>query len=347
MTLGQDTAVASPKPNATVAPGSPRAGSRHLRPGSLVQVRSEAEILSTLDPEGRLGGLPFMPEMLPYCGRRFRVSRRIEKLCFEAPAMEMRAFPANDVVVLEGLRCSGTAHGGCQNACMLLWRTAWLRDLPDDPADQGSVEHGRRDLGLAMRLHQTTQAAGRFVCQATSLRQATVPLSRTGRLWKCVRDVAAGTRTAASMLGWIVSPLGRKLRRRVRGEWPRGRLSRTPTEALHLQPGEWVEVKSLAEIVATLDGQGRNRGLHFSEDMAPFCGLRFRVRNRLDRMIIEASGEMREVRNTVVLEGVQCGCVFAVGGCPRGLLQYWREIWLRRVPAPASAVSRPSESSPR
>jgi hypothetical protein len=41
--------------------------------GSLVEVRTPDEIIQTLDAEGALDHLPFMPEMLEFCGRRFRV----------------------------------------------------------------------------------------------------------------------------------------------------------------------------------------------------------------------------------------------------------------------------------
>ena len=57
---------------------------RHdLMPGDLVEVSSAAEILSTLDATGTLGKLPFMPEMLAFCGREFRVSRRAFKTCVD------------------------------------------------------------------------------------------------------------------------------------------------------------------------------------------------------------------------------------------------------------------------
>ncbi len=49
-----------------------------LRAGDLVEVRSEDEILRTLDSRGTLDSLPFMPEMLPFCGKRFRVSKRAD-----------------------------------------------------------------------------------------------------------------------------------------------------------------------------------------------------------------------------------------------------------------------------
>ena len=40
-----------------------------LSPGDLVRVRSAAEIFRTLDAEGSFDNLPFMPEMVQYCGR--------------------------------------------------------------------------------------------------------------------------------------------------------------------------------------------------------------------------------------------------------------------------------------
>jgi hypothetical protein len=36
--------------------------------GQLVEVRSSAEIAATLDANGKLDGVPFMPEMARYCG---------------------------------------------------------------------------------------------------------------------------------------------------------------------------------------------------------------------------------------------------------------------------------------
>ena len=41
-----------------------------LRVGDLVEVRSADEIMATLDERGELENLPFMPEMLKFCGQR-------------------------------------------------------------------------------------------------------------------------------------------------------------------------------------------------------------------------------------------------------------------------------------
>src|SRR6267142_1519493 len=55
---------------------SPASHSLGLRAGHWVEVRSADEILATLDDRGALDALPFMPEMLQYCGKRFRVFKR-------------------------------------------------------------------------------------------------------------------------------------------------------------------------------------------------------------------------------------------------------------------------------
>ncbi|HAB17924.1 MAG TPA: hypothetical protein PLX89_21145 [Verrucomicrobiota bacterium] len=310
-----------------------------LLPGDLVVIRRPSEILATLDREGTLDGLPFMAEMTQYCGQRFRVLRRLEKTCYDASPMEMRSFQGGGVVFLEGLHCSGDNHGGCQKGCLIFWKEAWVRkcsvESPADDLTPGEVEP------LLARA-KTTDEGGGYFCQSTEMLRATLPLSRNGRLLSCLRDVQVGTYSWLQMLGNIIWPTLRKLRYRLRGEQIRGTQVRTPGEALNLQRGEWVEVKSLEEIVQTLDTHGKNRGLHFSEDMAWVCGKRFQVRGRLDRMIVESTGQMRALSNTVILDEVRCRCPMALGGCPRGLFQYWREIWLKRVP-PVSSSPDPSQ----
>jgi hypothetical protein len=105
-------------------------------------------------------------------------------------------------------------------------------------------------------------------------------------------------------------------------------------ESLNLQPGEWVEVRPLEEISATLDENGRHKGLFFMHGMDKFCGQRFRVFKRVERIMLETTGETRKiVAPTVFLEGALCDGT-AYGGCDRSCFCYWREVWLKRVPPP-------------
>src|SRR3954463_15805471 len=91
-----------------------------LRVGDLVEVRSADEILATLDGRGELDNLPFMPEMLAFCGRRMTVHKVAHKLCDSTYWSGMRALPR--AVHLTAARCDGSAHGGCQTACTLFWK---------------------------------------------------------------------------------------------------------------------------------------------------------------------------------------------------------------------------------
>jgi hypothetical protein len=101
-------------------------------------------------------------------------------------------------------------------------------------------------------------------------------------------------------------------------------------EVLNLQPGELVEVKSIAEIQKTLDENGRYKGLYFMREMRLFCGKQFRVHKKVNRILLESTAEIRKMKNTVLLEGVICdGHVQC--GCDRSCFYYWREAWLKRV----------------
>src|SRR6478735_1236395 len=104
-----------------------------LRVGDLVEVRSAEEILASLDKKGELENLPFMPEMLAFCGQRLTVHKVAHKVCDTISRSGMRKM--TNSVHLTGSRCTGSAHGGCQTACSLYWKEQWLRRVePGDPA---------------------------------------------------------------------------------------------------------------------------------------------------------------------------------------------------------------------
>src|SRR6185295_4449906 len=93
--------------------------------GEWVEVRSAAEILATLDENGTLDGMPFMPNMLRHCGRKYQVYKRADKTCDTVHWTGLRRMEGT--VHLRMLRCDGSAHGGCQAGCFLFWNEAWLR----------------------------------------------------------------------------------------------------------------------------------------------------------------------------------------------------------------------------
>jgi hypothetical protein len=301
-----------------------------LRPGDFVQVKSAREIAQTLNAEGMLDGLPFMPEMLRFCGQKLKVARRAEKTCIEYPGggYKLREFLNNDSYLLENIRCSGENHDGCQRACMIFWKRAWLHkiDLHTEvpPPDLSGTQNLRANL-------RTMASADRYICQSTELSKATQILTRARIFQKCWYEVRSGSRGIFEMMKLIVAPMWRKATRKIPRKILAGDLKKTPVGELGLQPGEWVTIKPAEEIAKTLDQRGRNRGLSCDFGMSNHSGEKYRVRHRLDRMISEPSGEMRRVEATVVLEGLNCTCANVVGGCPRQDFIYWREIWLKRI----------------
>jgi hypothetical protein len=340
------------------------------RAGDWVEVRSKEEILRTLDGRGRLEELPFMPQMFEYCGQRFQVFKRAHKTCDTVNRTGGRRL--SSAVHLE-LRCNGEAYGGCQAACLLFWKEAWLK--PVDKADGQAGPPGESIAGPIPTYASTscteadvwagTRAADpsetdepTYVCQTTLL-----PYITTFLPWWDVRqyleDYTSGNVTAGRLICGFVyagywevlehsgAKMGRALIRyydkyhRLWGGLPFPRKmgtipadQSTPTLALNLQPGELVRVRSHDEILATLNTEGKNRGLSFDAEQVPYCGGVYRVRSRVSRFIDEKTGKMKTLKNeAIILEGVWCQARYSDCRmlCPRSIYSWWREIWLERV----------------
>ena len=322
-----------------------------LRIGELVEVRPASEILATLDERGRLDALPFMPEMLQFAGQRLRVHKRAFKTCDQVKNSGM--YRMERTVHLEGVRCDGSAHGGCQAGCLIFWKEGWLKRAEPDgqaPATPGAVL-ADTPATLETLQRETRAAAGGpdeevFSCQATAIPQAAPTHIPGWDLRQYVQDVTSGNARPLPVLRGLLIHLFNKLQWANRKFLPRlllinggrsypyvdGKLEgRTPKEVLDLQPGELVEVKSKEEIFQTLDQTGHNRGLRFDIEMLRYCGKQARVQRRVNRMIDEKTGRMIRIGgDCIVLDGFVCAADFHQN-CPRGIEEYWREIWLRRV----------------
>ena len=96
----------------------------NLKPEEIVEVRSETEIVATLDG-AKYKGLSFMPEMLKFCGKKFKVLKRVEKYIVEGTVG--KRVRMKNTVILDGAFCDGSWHGGCDRTCFALWREKWLK----------------------------------------------------------------------------------------------------------------------------------------------------------------------------------------------------------------------------
>src|SRR3954447_13823333 len=168
----------------------------NLRVGDLVEVRSAAEILATLDERGELENLPFMPEMAAWCGRRVTVHKVAHKVCDTISRSGMRRM--DNAVYLSGPRCDGAAHGGCQTACQFLWREQWLRRVePGDAPTLVDAEDpdARRLLPLLTvnaRREPGADGKERYSCQATELPRSATTCMPFLDVHQYVQDVRTG-----------------------------------------------------------------------------------------------------------------------------------------------------------
>lgn len=337
-----------------------------------MEVRSKEEILRTLD-NGQLDGLPFMPQMFEFCGQRFQVFQRAHKTCDTVNRTGGRRITG--AVHLQGLRCNGAAYGGCDAACLIFWKEAWLKPVPGQRLTRKpsvrvtNIEPPRcteQDVMRATRAANSDDADPTYVCQATRLPEATTPLPWWD-LRQYVEDYSSKNVDLRTIVegGLYVGYFGlTKLGQRFRGKqtlirlydkfqslrggvpFPRkqGRVppgEKTPTEALGLQPGDFVRVKSFEQIRDTLDHNNKNRGLFFDAEEVPYCGQVHRVRSRVNRIVDERTGKLIKVLgNTVILEEVWCKGHYSDRRmfCPRAIYSFWRETWLERVDPSSDAA---------
>lgn len=351
---------------------------RKLSVGDWVEVRSQDEILGTLDSEGRLEDMPFMPEMFAYCGKRFQVLKRAHKTCDTVFPVRGRRLEA----VHLDTRCDGSAHGGCQATCLIFWKEAWLRPLADHRLDNRCPvtafptsevnatcppSCSESTVWSRSSLVDRSDGTATYTCQATQMPYATRPLPwwdirqyvedyRSGNvgLRRMVAGLSYAMYSNLIRAGIGLGPAMRWFYDRVHRIWGGPRFPQkagiisdglpTPAVTLDLQPGELVRVKSHEEILRTLNTQSLNRGLLFDAEMVPYCGGTYRVLKRVTRIINEKTGKMQEMKNPcIMLEGVFCEARYSSCRmfCPRRIYSYWREAWLERVEAAEAHPERP------
>jgi hypothetical protein len=218
-----------------------------------------------------------------------------------------------------------------------------------------AVPKGCSERRLRDAVFRPDQSNGRahtlYTCQATELREFTSHL-----YWwdirQYIRDIRSGNvcrsagayksevvlETIISILevirALILSIFNKLQQFRGGAQYPHidgGSLDTTPTLELNLQPGEFVQVRSKDEILATLNRRNRNRGLLFDSEMIRYCGGTFRVLKRVNQIVDERTGKIMKMKSPcIILEGVACVSEYH-RLCPRAIYHYWREAWLRRV----------------
>jgi hypothetical protein len=339
-----------------------------LKAGDWVEVLTKDDILKTLDRDGQLDGMPFMPEMFAFCGKKFQVYKRAHKTC--DTVFPVRGRRVSEAVHLD-TRCDGSAHGGCQASCLIFWKEAWLKPISmssEDAVVRTETQNGQSntlptatgcteaDVTARARMVGADQEIT-YACQATQLPYATTTLE-----WWDIRQYVEDYRSGNASLWqilcggvyflyyWLTRSrlgVGRPMRwfydtfyplwrgapfPRRSGIIPNG--EPTPVKTLNLQAGELVQIKPYREILQTLNTGNRNRGLYFDAEEVPYCGGTYRVLKHVTKIVNERTGKIQEMKTpSVILDSVICRSRYSECRllCPRSIYPYWREIWLDRV----------------
>jgi hypothetical protein len=114
----------------------------------------------------------------------------------------------------------------------------------------------------------------------------------------------------------------------------------TLAPAQPFQPGDWVKVRSLEEIQATLNHWNQVKGCGFMPEMAAYCGTVQRVLKPMTRFVDERNLTVKKASGIVLLDRVMCQGTAGFGHCDRSCFFFWREEWLEKIGAPADREQR-------
>ena len=340
---------------------------KKLSVGDWVEVRSKEEILRTLDASGQLDGMPFMPEMFQFCGKRFQVHKRAHKTCDYSTPYPYHTRRLEATVHLQ-TRCDGEAHGGCQAGCLLYWKQAWLK-----PGGEVEIASSSGCREAQVRAHTQVSdpdgGAPTYICQATQVPHATTPLAWwdvrqyfedywsgnvglgrlfSGLIYSAYYHLSQAGIGLGPAMRWFYNRFhslwGGTLHPRTPGLIPEGKP--TPAGRLNLQPGELVRIKSHEEILKTVDAGNKNRGMYWDAELVPYCGGTYQVLKSVTRIIDEKTAKMVEMKTPcIILDSVVCQARYSPCRmlCPKSMYPYWRELWLERVASSSEPGADASE----
>jgi hypothetical protein len=309
--------------------------------GNVVEVRTWEEIQRTLGEDGTLDGVPFMREMLPFCGRQARILRYVDKVYDYGGTKTLRRM--DDCVLLVNARCDGSAHGGCKARCSTFWKTAWLKPLTAQNRERStspSTADAASQVGAVKALAVQTQEP--FACQYTSVVAASTSMPK----WSLRRDLIPLLRGNVSVKAFVVALLTWEFNwiQNKRGgiafpAMTNSGLAKMPVVEKGIQVDRAVSVLSMDAIASTLDVTSRNRGLWFDREMIKHCRQPGKVLDRVEKIIDDRTRRMVPMKTAcIILEDVVASGEF-LHFCPQQEYLFWREAWLDAATTPTARES--------
>jgi len=126
-------------------------GILNLQPGELVRIKSQDEILKTVDASNRNRGMYWDAELVPYCGGTYKVLGSVRKLIDEKTGkmLEMK----NPCVVLDSVVCQAR-YSSCRMLCpkemFPYWREIWLERVAEKTPPEQSRQDETNSVGTTV-----------------------------------------------------------------------------------------------------------------------------------------------------------------------------------------------------
>ena len=100
-----------------------------------------------------------------------------------------------------------------------------------------------------------------------------------------------------------------------------------------LYEGDKVRVKSLDQIIKTLNLRQKMGGCYFIDDMDRFCGGEYIVQKKVNNFFDELSYSSFKTDDVVLLKDVHCTGKLPMVKyiCDRSCLYFWKEAWLEKI----------------
>ena len=142
-----------PRKTGKIPEGQPTpTGTLDLQPGEIVRVKSHDEILATLTTANKNRGMYWDAEVVPFCGKEFKVLKRVTKIIDEKTGKMQQM--KNPCIILDEVACESRysfCRMFCPRAIYPYWREIWLNRVGPPPATQ-SKNHEVEEASMTPEL---------------------------------------------------------------------------------------------------------------------------------------------------------------------------------------------------
>jgi hypothetical protein len=101
--------------------------------------------------------------------------------------------------------------------------------------------------------------------------------------------------------------------------------------SIPFRKGDSVRIRSMQEILSTLDPFKELKGCAFLPEMYQYCETTQVVLKSMERFIDERDYKPKKTQGLILLENVICSGTPLYGKCDRCCFLFWREEWLEKI----------------